>query len=110
MCVAPWQIAHFGFASDCENRVDVQRENSILFDMKALSEVAKDAMELSPKQRFALARILLELSDEENDFSPGVESAWEEEIGRRMASVQAGTARSRNFEEVFADLDRRFPS
>jgi hypothetical protein len=38
--------------------------------MKALSDVAKDAMELRPKQRRTLARILLELSEEDNDFSP----------------------------------------
>jgi len=78
--------------------------------MKALSQVAKDAMQLRPKQRRTLARILLELSEEDNDFSPDVESAWEEEISRRMEAVRAGAARARSYEEVFADLDRRFPS
>ena len=78
--------------------------------MKALSDVAKDAMELRPKQRRTLARILLELSEEDNDFSPEVESAWEEEIFRRIDALKAGTAAARSYEEVFADLDRRFPS
>lgn len=78
--------------------------------MKALSDVAKDAMELRPKQRRTLARILLELSEEDNDFSPEVESAWEEEIFRRIDALKAGTATARSYEEVFADLDRRFPS
>jgi len=67
-------------------------------------------MQLRPKQRRTLARILLELSEEDNDFSPDVESAWEEEIARRMEAVRAGAARARSYEEVFADLDRRFPS
>jgi hypothetical protein len=33
--------------------------------MKAISEVAKDAMELPPVQRLTLARILLDLSQED---------------------------------------------
>jgi hypothetical protein len=78
--------------------------------MKALSEVAKNAMELRPEQRRTLARILLELSEEDNDFSPDVESAWEEEILRRMDALKAGSATGRSYEEVFADLDQRFPS
>jgi hypothetical protein len=78
--------------------------------MRDLSEIAKDAMQLRPKQRRTLARILLELSVEENDLSPEVESVWEEEISRRMEAVKAGAASTRSYEEVFADLDRRFPS
>ena len=78
--------------------------------MKTLSEVAKDALELSPGQRRTLARILLDLSEPSQDFSPEVEAAWEEEIGRRVEAVKAGDAESRSFERVFAELDRRFPS
>ena len=78
--------------------------------MKVLSEIAKDALELSPTQRFALARILLDVSEDEQDFSPEVQAAWDEEISRRMRAVQDGTARSRSADEVFAELDRRFPS
>jgi hypothetical protein len=78
--------------------------------MKALSEVAKDAMELIPGERRRLARILLELSEEDTDYSPDVEAAWEGEICRRMDAVKLGTAAARSYEEVFADLDRRFPS
>jgi hypothetical protein len=78
--------------------------------VKALSEVAKDALELDPAQRLTLARILLELSAEDQDYSPAVEAAWEQEIARRMKAIDAGTAQARSFEEVFADLDRRFPS
>ena len=45
-------------------------------------------MELPAGQRIALARILLDLSDEEQDFSPEVETAWEQEICRRMEEVR----------------------
>ena len=78
--------------------------------MKAISEFAKEAMELPPVQRLTLARMLIELSDEDRDYSPDVEAAWDLEINRRMEAVKAGTARSRSFDQVFADLDRRFPS
>lgn len=78
--------------------------------MKAISQLAKDALELSSTQRLTLARILLDLSEEDQEFSPEVDNAWEEEICRRMKAVEAGTARAGSMEEVFADLDRRFPS
>ena len=78
--------------------------------MKLISEIARDAMELPPAQRLTLARILLDLSDPNQDARPDAESAWEDEIVRRMAAVKSGTARSRDFDEVFAELDRRFPS
>ena len=80
------------------------------YSMKMLSEIAKDALELAPAQRLTLARILLDLSEPDQDFSPEVEAAWEEEIGRRMDAVKAGNAKSSSFDRVFADLDRRFPS
>ena len=78
--------------------------------MKVLLELAKDALELPPVQRLTLARILLDLTEEDGDYSPQVEAAWDEEICRRMKAVRTGTARSRDFEQVFADLDRRFPT
>ena len=78
--------------------------------MKMLAEVTKDALELPPVQRLTLARILLDLSEDNHDFSPDAEAAWEEEICRRMEAVKAGTASSRTFDEVFADLDRLYPS
>ena len=62
-----------------------------------LSEVARDALELAPSERRTLARILLELTEEEQDFSPEVEAAWENEIARRMEAVKAGAARHSPF-------------
>ena len=78
--------------------------------MKMLAEITKDALELPPVQRLTLARILLDLSEDNHDFSPDAEAAWEEEICRRMEAVKAGTASSRTFDEVFTDLDRLHPS
>jgi len=78
--------------------------------MKRIADIAKDALELPPSQRLTLARILLDLSEPDQDFSPEVEAAWDEEIGRRIDAVKAGNVQSKSFEQVFAELDRRFPS
>jgi putative addiction module component (TIGR02574 family) len=73
--------------------------------MKALSEVTKDALGLPPQQRVTLARILLDSSE---PASSEIESAWEDEICRRIQAIQSGTAKSRSMDDVFTDLDRRF--
>lgn len=78
--------------------------------MKMLSEVAKDALNLAPGEQRTLARILLDLSEEDQDFSPDVEAAWEQEIARRIEAVKSGAATHASFEDVFARLDRRFAS
>ena len=61
--------------------------------MKVLSDIAKEALDLPPVQRRVLARVLLDLSEDDQDFSPDAEAAWEEEICRRMKSVTTGVAR-----------------
>ena len=78
--------------------------------MKAIAEITKDCLELPSSQRLKLARILLDVSESDLDYSPEVEAVWEEEIGARLAAVKNGTARSIPAAEVLADLDRRFPS
>jgi hypothetical protein len=93
-----------------ENHLDNPPTRRSLLRMKAIAEVAKDALELSPGQRLTLARILLDLAVESQDFSPEVEADWETEICRRMDEVKAGRARSGGVDEVFARLDRQFPS
>jgi hypothetical protein len=75
---------------------------------KALSEIARDALNLPVAERRALARMLLDVSENDRDFSPEVDAAWEKEIMRRLAAVNAGTAASRPASDVFADLNRRF--
>jgi hypothetical protein len=75
---------------------------------KVLSEVTRDALDLPLAERRTLARIFLDTADSDHDFSPEVAAAWEEEIARRLRSVEEGTARSRPAAEVFSDLDRRF--
>jgi len=76
--------------------------------MNAIVTIAKEALELPPSQRLTLARILLDLSEENQDFSPEVEAAWEQEIERRMSAVKRGEAGHDSFDVAFARLDERF--
>jgi hypothetical protein len=78
--------------------------------MKAIAELAKDALELPASQRLQLARILIDVSEADQDFSPEAETAWEDEIRARIEAVKSGTARSRLAADVFADLDRQHPA
>ncbi len=77
--------------------------------MKAISELAKDVLELPVSQRMTLARILLDLAEADQGVSHEVETEWDDEICRRLKAVETRAARARPAEEVFADLDRRFP-
>ena len=78
--------------------------------MKPISEITKDCLDLPSAQRLKLARILIDVSEPGQDFSPEVQSAWEEEIQARVEAVKNGTARSRPMAEVFAQLDQLYPA
>lgn len=72
-----------------------------------LAEIARAALELPPEQRRALARMLLEVSEEGpvNDATLG--AAWEEEVIRRLQAAEEGPEQPHPDEDPFADLDRR---
>jgi hypothetical protein len=75
--------------------------------MKAIAEITRECLDLPSSQRLKLARILLDVSEPDRDFSPEVETAWDEEIGACMTAVINGTARTRPIAEVLQDLDQR---
>jgi hypothetical protein len=77
--------------------------------MKAIAELTRDCLKLPSEQRLQLARLLIEGTEAQADYSPEVEAEWEGEIQERLRAVKNGTARSRPVAEVLADLDRRFP-
>ncbi len=53
-----------------------------------LEQVTKEAMDLSPRQRLALAEFLLESADATID--PEADAAWEAEIRDRIRAVDEG--------------------
>lgn len=78
--------------------------------MKLISEIIRDCLELPSAQRLKLARILIDVSEPEQNFSPEVEAAWDQEIAARVEAVKNGSARSRPITEVFAQLDQLYPA
>jgi putative addiction module component (TIGR02574 family) len=49
------------------------------------------ALQLSAEERASLAAELIESLDDIEDVPEDVEAAWAEEVGRRLAEVDAGT-------------------
>jgi hypothetical protein len=78
--------------------------------MKAIVELAREALELPAHERLKLARILLDVTEPDQNFAPDVDAVWEDEIRARIRAVQDGTARSRSVSELFVELDRRYPA
>lgn len=72
---------------------------------RSSAQLLHEAMELPPEERAALADGLLNSLDTEVDVD--AEQAWREEIERRMASLEQGTARTVSWEDVRAQLVKR---
>jgi len=62
-------------------------------------------LRLPHDQQLRLARTLLEKSEAVGDDD--VEASWDDEIERRIKSIDAGLAKSRPFAEVVAEVDRQ---
>ena len=71
----------------------------------ALERVTKDAMDLPPRQKLALAEFLLESA--ESATEPDVESAWESEIGDRIRAIDDGREKGYTYHEVMREAESR---
>ena len=72
---------------------------------KALSEIAKEAMDLSSRQRLALAEFLPPSADAAAD--PEAEAAWESEIRDRIRAIDEGRVAGVAYEEVMREAEKR---
>ena len=68
-----------------------------------IDELSQKARALPPEERVRLAEELLATVQECDDE---VDAAWDEEIKRRIAEIDAGTAKLIPAEEVFAEARR----
>ena len=74
-----------------------------------LDELAAQAMKLPPLERGELIhRLLASLDGESEDTPEAIAKAWDKEIARRVAELDAGTAVLIPEEEVFAEIDEMF--
>lgn len=73
-----------------------------------LKQLVSDALELPAHERAQLAhRLIISLDEDIEDDPAEVQRAWEDEIRRRMAEVDAGTAALIPTEQVFSELRAR---
>jgi len=76
--------------------------------LATLEQVTKDAMDLAPRQKLALAEILLESADPGTD--PEAEAAWDSEICDRVRAIDEGRITGIAYEDVMRAAERRlFP-
>jgi len=70
-----------------------------------LEEITKTALQLTGKQRLALAGFLLETEDISSE--PDVDAAWEQEIQDRIKAVDSGAAAGISYRDVMLEAERR---
>jgi len=69
----------------------------------SFEQVTKEAMDLSPRQRLALAEFLLESADAAAD----PEAAWDSEIRDRIRAVDEGRVIGVAYEDVMRSAEAR---
>lgn len=71
-----------------------------------LKELENQALQLSPQERGELIhRLIISLEGPAEDTPEAVAQAWDEEIARRIAEIDAGTAVLIPHEQVLAEID-----
>lgn len=71
-----------------------------------LAEIEAQALQLSIRERSELAhRLIVSLDGPAEDTPEAIALAWDEEIARRVAEIDAGTAELIPHEQVFAEID-----
>lgn len=73
-----------------------------------LKRLETEALDLPVRERARLAqRLIASLDEDVEEDQEEVERAWEEELRRRVAEVESGTAELIPAEEVFAEIRAR---
>ena len=70
-----------------------------------LEQITKDAMDLAPRQKLALAEFLLESADTATD--PEAEAAWDSEIRDRIRAIDEGRVTGIAYEDVMRAAEQR---
>lgn len=71
-----------------------------------LKEIEDQALKLTPRERGELIhRLIVSLEGMPEDTPEAIAKAWDEEIARRVAEIDAGTAELIPHEQVMAEVD-----
>ena len=71
-----------------------------------LEQVTKDAMDLSPRQKLALAELLLESADAA--ANPEAEVAWDSEVRDRIRAIDEGRVDGVSYVDVMRTAEEQF--
>ena len=70
-----------------------------------LDELENQALQLPPQERSALIhRLIVSLDGEPEDSPEAIAKAWDEEIARRVADMEAGRTKWVSADEVMSNL------
>jgi putative addiction module component (TIGR02574 family) len=73
-----------------------------------LEQVTEEVRELSRQDREQLlARLIRDLEPVENLSAAEIESAWDNEIARRLEEIDSGKVKAASAEEVFARIQSK---
>jgi putative addiction module component (TIGR02574 family) len=73
-----------------------------------LEQVTEEVRELSrPDREQLLARLIRDLEPVENLSAAEIESAWDNEIARRLEEIDSGKVKAAPAEEVFARIQSK---
>ena len=70
-----------------------------------LEQVTKEAMDLPPRQKLALAEFLLESAEASAD--PEAEASWDSEIRDRICAIDEGRVAGVSYEDVMRSAEAR---
>ena len=71
-----------------------------------LQKLENQALQLSPKERSELIhRLIISLDGAPEESPEAIAKAWDEEIARRVADMEAGRTKWIPAEEVFKEVD-----
>ncbi len=74
---------------------------------KALAEMARASAELSAKEKYALANILLNSVEASPESAAEVEAAWEAEIQKRINEFQSGKVQGVPLADTKRKIEKR---
>ena len=74
----------------------------------SIEELTREALQLSPRQRLALAGFLLEI--DESSADPEVDAAWDQEIQARIKAIDSGAVVGIPYDDVMRAANKRLAS
>ncbi|WP_248886029.1 addiction module protein [Acidithiobacillus acidisediminis] len=73
-----------------------------------LADIEAQALQLTTRERSELAhRLIVSLEGPVEDTPEAIAQAWDEEIARRVADMEAGRTQWIPAEEVFKEIDKK---